>query len=278
MAAVLEIDRPTLRELIAHEARIQATLGREIRDLGDAILLHDPRNAEPYWNRLMAPDWPADPAAFDRRLDAAITHFATLGRMPHIWPYPGRNQPIDLVDRLVTAGFELMGSDVLMVLADPTPARARVVEPLPSSVSLERVHGFSPANVRAAAAVAEVLADAFGVGVERRASIELETLAALEGIAIHICLARVNGVPAAVAKRTTLDGSSYLSSIGTRRTFRGRGLGELVTAVVAADAVAAGSRWAYLKVYAENLAARRLYRGLGFREVPGEVDDLLLRQ
>ena len=44
----------------------------------------------------------------------------------------------------------------------------------------------------------------------------------------------VDGVPAAVARRATFDGLSYLSSIGTAGWARGRGFGGLVTAAAAA--------------------------------------------
>ena len=45
---------------------------------------------------------------------------------------------------------------------------------------------------------------------------------------------------------------SYLSSIGTATWARGRGLGELVTMTATADAIAAGSEWIYLGVFADN--------------------------
>ena len=46
------IDPPTMRRLLLHEARVHAIPGRDLRDLGDAILLHDPVETEPFWNRL----------------------------------------------------------------------------------------------------------------------------------------------------------------------------------------------------------------------------------
>jgi ribosomal protein S18 acetylase RimI-like enzyme len=271
------VERSDLRALAEHEARLQAAGGRELRDLGDAILLIDPRDPEPYWNRLVAPDWPAGSSEFGRRLDAVITIFAALGRVPHIWPFPSRNHPANLVDRLVAAGFEVMGSDRLMVHVDPEPAMARASQPLSQDVTLVRLRGLSPASLRWTPGVAAVLADAFGVDEERRAAFELETLASLEGPALNVVLALADGQPAAVAKRSTFGGLSYLSSIGTRRTLRHRGLGGLVTAIAVVDALAAGSRRIYLKVDVENHEAQRLYEGYGFTAVPGQIDDLLLR-
>ena len=60
------IDAATMRRLLVHEARVHAMPDRELRDLGDAILLHDPTDPEPFWNRLEALRWPDDPDAFDR--------------------------------------------------------------------------------------------------------------------------------------------------------------------------------------------------------------------
>src|SRR6185369_10610367 len=75
-------DPDLARRLVLHEARAQQTPARELRDLGDGWLLHDPSDAEPFWNRLIAPRWPEDSAGFDRRLDEVITLFASLARLP----------------------------------------------------------------------------------------------------------------------------------------------------------------------------------------------------
>jgi ribosomal protein S18 acetylase RimI-like enzyme len=277
-ADAIHVDRDTLRRLAKHEAQLQATGGRELFDLRDSLMLFDPADPEPYWNRLVCPSWPADRGAFDRRLDEVITLFAARGRLAHIWPYPSENQPTDLVERLRAAGFESMGTDILMVLADPTAGGAHLAEPMAPEIQVETLEGVSAGTVRASAAVAEVLVDAFDVGDDRRAAIELETLGGLEGSVLHVTLARLRGWPAAAAKRSTLDGISYLSSIGTRYQARGRGLGSLVTALAVRDAVRAGSTLTYLKVDAANDVAQRLYRRLGFVPVAGTIADLLLRQ
>jgi len=273
-----QLDRAMLCSLAVHEARLQATGERELRDLGDGVLLLDRLDPEPYWNRLVAVDWPGDPDEFAERLGTAITSFRALGRLPHIWPLPTLNHPADLVERLLAAGFETMGSDRMMILADPSAPLARAADLAPAGVDLVRLHGITLDSIRWAPAVAAVLAAAFEVDGDRRTSIELETLAALEGPALNVLLIRSGGEPAAVAKRSTRDGISYLSSIGTRPDLRRQGLGELVTAVAVADALAAGSRTVYLKVDIHNATGQRLYERLGFRAVPGQVDDLLLRR
>jgi ribosomal protein S18 acetylase RimI-like enzyme len=268
-----------VRELIVHEARVHAMQGREIRQLDDATVLYDPRDAEPFWNRLVGLRWPSDGRAFDRRLDEAITLFATLGRVPHVWPLPLGNEPGDLVGRLVATGFESIGETVVMVLVNPSAARnSSVASPGDDqNITVDRFHGLTAASVGASAALAEVLVDAFDVGVERLAAIEAETLAALDAQEVDITLVTLDGQPAAVAKRTTLDRMSYISSIGTRPRFRGRGLGRLVTALVSRDALEAGSRWTYLAVHAENRVARRVYERVGYMAIGAPVPDLLLR-
>ncbi len=112
---------------------------------------------------------------------------------------------------------------------------------------------------------------------DRRVAIELEAVQGLATEAYHAILIRVDGVPAAVARRTTFAGGSYLSSIGTEPAFRGRGLGGLATAFAVADAVTANSRWTYLGVFEENAVARRIYASLGFVTVGDVAPDLLLR-
>ena len=271
------VDAATLRFLERHEARVHGHPGREVRDLGDSIMVHDPLDREPFWNRVNAIRWPSDTAAFDRRLVEIITLFATLDRLPHLWPRPVFNEPADIVARLTASGFEDVGGGHMMLLVDPSVVTKLAREPMPRSLSVERLHLLGPAaRVAAAGAVSLVLAESFAVP-ERRESIEMETVSMFDAPGLHACLIRIDGEPAAAAKRSTFDGASYLSSIGTRPAFRGRGLGRLVTAIVAADAVAAGSEWTYLGVFAENDTAIRLYEGLGFTSLGGPAPDLILR-
>ena len=273
-----EPDREALIFLEQHETQVHALPGREIRDLGDAVLLLDPRDREPFWNRVAAVRWPTDARAFDRRLAETTALFATLDRIPHIWPRPAWNDPPDLVARLLAHGWEDVGGGLLMVLADAERVTAVAAETPGRGITIERLDGLAGlAAARAGADVAQVLAESFDVDPTRAAAIEVETIGMWQRRETHAYLVRVDGEPAAVAKRTTFGGASYLSSIGTRPSFRGRGLGRIVTAAASADAVAAGERWTYLGVYAENLAAVALYRGLGFRQIGDPTPDLLLR-
>jgi ribosomal protein S18 acetylase RimI-like enzyme len=163
-----------------------------------------------------------------------------------------------------------------LLLLDPARARTGVPAPGPD-VTIERFHRLTgPAALDAARAIAAVLVRSFAVEPERRVAIELEAVQGLTTDAYHAILVRVGGRPAAVARRTTFAGASYLSSIGTDPDFRGRGLGRLVTALAVDDALAAGSRWTYLGVFEDNEVARSLYASLGFEALGGVAPDLLL--
>jgi Acetyltransferase (GNAT) family len=266
-----------MRRLMIHEARVHSLPGREIRDLGDAIVLYDPVDPEPFWNRAEAMRWPADPDAFDRRLAELLILFTSLVRQPHVWPAPAHDTPTDLVARLEANGFRDVGGGCVMVLIDHGRAQQRAAVPLPQGIHLERLHGVTgEAATRAASDVVSVLLDAFGVEADRRSGIEAETAASLGNQAFTYYLLTLDGNPASVARRATFDGASYLSSIGTAGWARGRGLGRAVTAAACVDALAAGSQWTYLGVFNDNDVARRVYLDVGFAQVGDASPDLLL--
>ncbi|MFL5779349.1 MAG: GNAT family N-acetyltransferase [Chloroflexota bacterium] len=275
-AASVGVDPHTMRRLLLHEARVHALPGRTLQDMSDAILLTDPVDPEPFWNRLEAIHWPSEPEAFDRRLDEAVVMFATLARRPHVWPSPAYDEPADLVARLLRNGFEDVGGGHLMVLIDPAPARAAAIEMTPPDVTIERLHRLEGDVEELARSITGVLADAFEVDPLRAQLLQTETAAALRNPSISHYLARMSGAPVALARAATFDGCTYLSSIGTVGGMRGRGLGRLVTARAVADALTGGSEWIHLGVFVENDGARRLYERLGFVSIGGPVPDLLL--
>jgi Acetyltransferase (GNAT) family len=269
-------DAAMMRRLLLHEARVHAIPGRDLRDLGDSILLHDPVEREPFWNRLEGLRWPEEPAAFDKRLTEALVLFAAIGRTPHMWATPLHDSPRDLVSRLEANGFRDMGLGNLMFLADPEPVRQSVARQIPEGVAVERLAGISgPAAETAASAIVDVLLDAFEVDPERRPAIESETVASLQHPWFTHYLARADGEPAAVARRATFEGLTYLSSIGTSGWARGRGLGSLVTRMAAADGRDA-SDFVYLGVFADNRDAIGVYRRSGFEQLGASCPDMLL--
>jgi ribosomal protein S18 acetylase RimI-like enzyme len=266
-----------LRKLELHEQIVHASTHRELRDLGDGTLLHDPDDSEPFWNRLQGVRWPHETAAFVRRLDEVVTLFATLNRLPHVLALPAFNQPENLVERLVAEGFEEVGRGYVMVLVDPGPALALARRATGPDVTLHRLRGLTTEQARRMAPeVASVAGEAFGIHPGRRAAFLQQTFDGLVNGRASYVLARVQGEPASVALRTPFDGASYLSSIGTRVPYRGRGLGTLVTAAAVTDAVAGRSRWTYLGVFAENHLARSVYERLGFAIAGSSSADLLL--
>ncbi len=271
------LDDATMRRLLLHEARVHAIPGRDLRDLGDAILLHDPVEREPFWNRLEGLRWPEDPAAFDRRLTETLVLFAAIGRTPHIWATPIHDSPGDLVARLESNGFRDMGMGNVMMLVDPEPARLSSTQPPPDGVTVERLAGVeSPAAEAASSAIVDVLIDAFEVDPERRPAIEGETVASLSHPWFTHYLIRADGEPAAVARRATFEGVTYLSSIGTAGWARGRGLGTLITRMAASEGLADGSAFVYLGVFADNSDAIGVYERSGFQQVGSSCPDMLL--
>jgi ribosomal protein S18 acetylase RimI-like enzyme len=80
----------------------------------------------------------------------------------------------------------------------------------------------------------------------------------------------------ATGERYSFDGASYLSSIGTRPGWRGRGFGGLITRVLAYDSVAGGFDLVYLGVYPENARAIRVYERLGFATLGPRSAEMLL--
>jgi ribosomal protein S18 acetylase RimI-like enzyme len=271
----LPVDEATLLRLERHETDAHAIPRREVRDLGDALVLYDPDDTDPFWNRMVSVRWPADPAAFDHRLAQALGLFGVLARRPHIWPSIAHGRPADLVERLEANGFRDVGGGHIMVLDDRAacpPVSPADVAPGVAVRTIIRAANAGPGDVEAAA---DVLAESFGAPPWRARDLAADLRVTLDDPRIALILARVGGEPAAVAKATTFDGCSYLSSIGTRPAFRGRGLGAIVTREAVAAGLGRGADLVYLGVFSGNGPAYRLYEHLGFRSL-GESPDMLL--
>ncbi len=275
MIRSIRIDDATTRRLERHETMAHAIPSRTVRDLGDAFVLHDPRDADPFWNRMVSVRWPSETAAFDHRLNEAITMFALDGRQPHIWPSPDHNAPADLVRRLEAVGFRDLGGGHVMILAEPAAC--------PPLGDQEAGPGVQVAGIRSAAdagegdidAIAAVLAESFGASPDRASGLAADLQVAIGDPRVSLVLVRVDGEAAAVAKATAFDGFIYLSSIGTREAHRGRGLAALATRHAVAISGGPGGHVVYLGVFTGNAPAIHLYERLGFAST-GESPDLLL--
>ncbi len=271
----VRLDDATTRRLERHETMAHAIPSRLVRDLGDALVLHDPRDPDPFWNRMTSVRWPASREAFDRRLDEAITMFALDARQPHIWPSPAHNAPKDLAARLVAHGFRDVGGGHVMVLADPASCPPLAADELAAGVTIAGICRESDALDGDVDDIAAVLAESFGALPDRADELAADLQRTLVDPRIALVLVRVDGVAAAVAKATSFDGFTYLSSIGTRAGFRGRGLAGLATRHAVAIGGGTETQVAYLGVFSGNAPALRLYQRLGFAS-GGEAPDLLL--
>ena len=274
MLRTVSIDDATMRALELHETRAHAIPHREVRELDDAFVLYDPRDVEPFWNRMVSVRWPSDDAGFDRRLTAALALFASMGRQPHVWPSPVCSEPADLADRLQRHGFRDIGGGHVMVLEEPAAARPVEARELAPGVTLHAILGPDDAGPADCDDLGLVLAESFGALPARAAQLAEDLRVALPDPRVSLVLVRVGGEPAAAAKATTFDGFTYLSSIGTRDAFRGRGLAGLATRHVLAASGGAVSGRAYLGVFSGNEPAIRVYTRLGFATI-GESPDLL---
>ena len=265
----------TLRFLEIHPARAISIPGRAWRDFGDSVMLFSAGESEPFFNRFTAVRWPEDPHRFDARLAQALELFAALERKPYFWLIPGLSTPSDIVSRLAANGFVDQGGGYDMVLLRDPVGRPAVG--LPRGAALERWNCPSEDERPAvAAALALVIGESFSIPDSRRGNLTAEIGLTLEQRHFHAYLLRVGGEPVATGERYTFDGASYISSIGTRPAWRGRGFGELITRALARDSIAAGLDLIYLGVYAENARAIRLYERLGFGILGLRSSDMLL--
>jgi ribosomal protein S18 acetylase RimI-like enzyme len=269
------LSQETLRSLEIHPARAVAIPGRGWRDLGDAVLLFSAGEKEPFFNRLTAVRWPDDPRAFDARLMDTNELFAALGRKPYVWAIPDLSTPRDLTARLAANGFVNQGGGFDMILV--REPESRLVVPLPGGAVLERWNCPSAQDRPSVTqALARVIGESFYIPEARHSNLVAEIALTLQQPSFHAYLLRIDGEPVATGERYSFDGASYLSSIGTRPAWRGRGFGSLITLALTRDSVASGFDLVYLGVYADNTRAIRLYERLGFATLGSCSAEMLL--
>jgi len=251
-----------------------------MREVLGGWLVHDPDDHEPVFNRLVDPVLPNADTDIDDWLSAVREVFDRIARRPHLWlTAPFDDSRIAGIER---AGFGQVGASRYMYLDDRS-ALELAASAVPASVgaangvAVERVDMTTPDRLRAARDVAAVIADAFELDPAFHVLIEADVVEMLEVPAISFVLVRVEGEAVAVARRTTDGRASLLAAIGTRRGYRTRGFGRLVTSTATQDALAAGSETIFLGVEDGNDAARHLYERLGYAFADGGVTALLQR-
>lgn len=275
MIRTTSISAGAMLALEHHETEAHAIPSREVRELGDALVLFDARDPDPFWNRMGRVRWPSEPAAFDRRLTAAMALFLVLERLPHVWPSPVHAEPPDLAQRLAANGFRDVGGGHLMLLVDHAacgPVRPGEAGP---RVTLQAIRRPGDARPNDPDDAAGVLAAAFGASASRVPELAADLRRTLDDPRIVLAIACVDGEPAAVAKTTSFEGHTYVSSVGTQPRFRGMGLAGLVTRHALEAAGTRERDSVYLGVFSGNRPALRVYERLGFATV-GESPDLLL--
>jgi ribosomal protein S18 acetylase RimI-like enzyme len=262
--------------LVALEARAHRWPRRAVRDVLGGLLVHDPEDHEPVFNRLVDPDLPEADSQFDDWLRRVRVVFDRIARRPHLWlTAPSEDARIARLER---AGFGQVGASRYMYLDDRSAIGLAVPSgATPAGATIERIDATTHDPLRAARDVAAVIADAFELDPAFHVLVEHDVVEMLDVAAISFVLARVEGEAVAVARRTTEGRASLLAAIGTRRGYRTRGFGRLVTSTATRDALAAGSDTVFLGVEDGNDAARHLYERLGYTFADGGVTALLQR-
>lgn len=270
------VDDALLRRLEIHETQIHALEpGRDLVDLGDALGLFDAVDPDPFFNRVGAIRWPSEPVAFEASLSAALRLFESRQRQPYVWLPPGFVSPPDLAGRLRDHGFVEVGDGALMMILVDDP-RLRAARPLEPGSTLERLTADVADGGRGGArAAAVVVTEAFGVSPDRVPALTARILFSLADPAQDVRLIRVDGEPAAVGRRNDSDGMSYLSAIGTRRAFQGRGFAEVVTRALVEEALERSAEHVYLGAYRDNAPALTVYDRVGFAVLGGPALELL---
>jgi len=267
----------TLRFLEVHPARAISIPGRAWRDFGDSVMLFSATETEPFFNRLTAVRWPEPPHEFDARLrqragplqrpraealllaDPGPEHAGGRGGAPRGQRLPGpgrrlRHGPAQGTGVTSASAPAEWGRPGALELPIPTPT-VRTSRPpwLWSSASR------------------------FRIPEARRDNLKAEIDLTLGQPYFHAYVIKIDGEPVATGERYTFDGASYISSIGTRPSWRGRGFGEFhPPGPWPGISIDAGLDLIYLGVYAENGRAIGCMSRLGFEVLGPRSSDMLL--
>jgi len=240
-------------------------------DAGGRVIERDPR-----WVRSVSPDgWAGvtwshlDEASADAVLKAQVTRFAGA-RQPWEWKYYSYDEPSDLPDRLLAAGF---------VPEEPEALLVAEISELPLGVVLPEGLDLVPVNddkgIEALISVHEEVfgGDHAGIGRALRSGIGADPPTTTAVVAM------AGSLPVSSGRIEFHHGTDFASiwGGGTLPAYRGRGLFRALVAHRAAEATRLGFR--YLQVDASS-DSRPILRRLGFVELattipfthPGRAD------
>jgi ribosomal protein S18 acetylase RimI-like enzyme len=198
-----------------------------------------------------------DPATADERIAEVGAWFGARG-LPWRWLVGPTSRPLDLGERLLRAGLELVGDGAGMALdlgrCAPEP------EPLPAGVTIETVD-----DLAGLAAWEELQRRALELDETRaRAWRDAHDRALSADVPLRDWIARLDGAPVAAAALFVAGGVAGIYNVATVPEARGRGIGRAITAAALAEGVARGQRTAVL---GSSEMGYPVYRRLGFREV-----------
>ena len=250
------MDSTAVRALFDQQIRQNARPdgpGTRIEHSGGVVRQVGPVNA---WNGILWWDQALAGAAADAAITAQAQHFAALG-VDCEWKLYSHDQPADLPDRLLAAGFAAGDPETLMVAPVEGPAQAG---DLPEGVTLRPVA--DAADREGAELMAEVHWQAFGSHGARISERMLSQLAADPDSVVAV-VAMAGDRPVSSARLEFVPGTDFagLWGGGTVPEWRGRGIYRALIAHRARIAAARGYR--YLQVDASD-QSRPILQRLGF--------------
>jgi ribosomal protein S18 acetylase RimI-like enzyme len=196
-----------------------------------------------------------DSAVADERIAEIGGWFGERG-LPWRWLVGPTTRPSNMGDRLVRAGFELVGDSAGMAL-DLAGFQA---EPLPEGVEIVTVD-----DVAGLEAWAQIQRRALDLDATRtHAWRDAHDRALSADVPLRDWIGYQDGTPVAAAALFIGAGVAGIYNVATVPEVRGRGIGRAVTAAALTEAVARGHRTAVLG--ASDLGYP-VYRRLGFRDV-----------
>ena len=159
--------------------------------------------------------------------------------------------PSEVADDLLRRGMTQLEQVPLMVL--------EVSSRLEAAQRVEQLR-IRPMPPEEAPLHTSIVADAFDIPEDL--ILQLMTPEALARAELHCYLGEIDGEPVTTGLGIGLGQFVGIFDVATRPDFRGRGFASALTARVAADAWAAGARWAWLQ---SSPTGYNIYEKLGFR-------------